>query len=201
MLPIPHRQQNTGLLSLSKVLSLNWVTQWFQLQADWPLSDAMPVRAKAGDVLIFSYLLVHGDYPLLKSMSLVVIPMSTHQIYSILHRQLPKLVGQNTQNVLDPGRAHITHDSSKVALLLLRNWCWSKMLMPMHWWLAAPNLPCWCSYLAHLKICNADVVVRISHSSKSATPMLILGGKRRGPSSELSSPISRRWTGRNHVDF
>ena len=136
-----------------------------------------------------------------KSLSMVAIPMSTHQIYSILHRQLPKLVGQNSQNVLDPGHAHITHDSSKVALLLLRNWCWSKMLMLMHWWLAAQNLPCWCSYLSQFKICNADVVVRISYISKSATPMLILGGKRRGPASELSSPISRRRTGRNHVDF
>ena len=147
----------------------------------------MPVRAKAGDVLIFSYLLVHGDYPcsfwpLIKyiisscprwlsprSLSTVAIPMSTHQIYFILHRQLPKLVGQNPQNVFDPGHAHITHDSSKVALLLLRNWCWSKMLMPMHWWLAAPNLPCWCLNLSQFKICNTDVVVRISHISISAT--------------------------------
>ena len=136
-----------------------------------------------------------------KSLSMLAIPMSTHQIYSLLHRQLPKLVGQNPQNVLDPGRAHIIHDSSKVALLSLRNWCWTKMLMPMHWWLAAPNLPCWCSYLSQFKICNADVVVRISHSTKSATPMLIIGGKRGGLSSELSSSISRRWTGRNHVDF
>ena len=29
-------------------------------QARWPLSAATPVHAKAGDVLIFSYLLVHG---------------------------------------------------------------------------------------------------------------------------------------------
>ena len=32
-------------------------------QNQWPLSDATPVVARAGDVLIFSYLLVHGSYP------------------------------------------------------------------------------------------------------------------------------------------
>jgi len=32
-------------------------------QDKWPLSAASPVCAKAGDVLIFSYLLVHGSYP------------------------------------------------------------------------------------------------------------------------------------------
>lgn len=32
-------------------------------QSAWPISSATPVHAKAGDVLIFSYLLVHGSYP------------------------------------------------------------------------------------------------------------------------------------------
>ena len=32
-------------------------------QAEWPLEDARPVSARAGDVLVFSYLLVHGSYP------------------------------------------------------------------------------------------------------------------------------------------
>ena len=32
-------------------------------QAEWPLEDARPVSAQAGDVLVFSYLLVHGSYP------------------------------------------------------------------------------------------------------------------------------------------
>ena len=32
-------------------------------QEQWPLSAAIPVHAKAGDVLVFSYLLVHGSYP------------------------------------------------------------------------------------------------------------------------------------------
>ena len=31
-------------------------------QAEWPLEDARPVTARAGDVLVFSYLLVHGSY-------------------------------------------------------------------------------------------------------------------------------------------
>ena len=78
----------------------------------------MPVRAKAGDVLIFSYLLVHGDYLLSPCPWWLFLLI---KIYPILHRQLPKLVGQNSQNVLDPGHAHTIHDSSKVALLLLRN--------------------------------------------------------------------------------
>jgi phytanoyl-CoA hydroxylase len=29
----------------------------------WPLSSAIPVHAKAGDVPVFSYLLIHGSYP------------------------------------------------------------------------------------------------------------------------------------------
>ena len=125
-----------------------------------------------------SYLLVHGDYLLSpcpwwlcpKSLSMVAIPMSAHQIYSILHRQLPKLVGQNSQNVLDPGHANITHDCSKVALLLLRNWCWSKMLMISSSKLAmlmlvsftVQNLQCWCCFkdLSQLQICNTDAHLR-----------------------------------------
>ena len=31
-------------------------------QAEWPLEAARPVSARAGDVLVFSYLLVHGSY-------------------------------------------------------------------------------------------------------------------------------------------
>ena len=31
-------------------------------QTEWPMKDATPVTAKAGDVLVFSYLLVHGSY-------------------------------------------------------------------------------------------------------------------------------------------
>ena len=31
-------------------------------QAEWPLEAASPVSAQAGDVLVFSYLLVHGSY-------------------------------------------------------------------------------------------------------------------------------------------
>ena len=31
-------------------------------QAEWPLEAASPVSARAGDVLVFSYLLVHGSY-------------------------------------------------------------------------------------------------------------------------------------------
>ena len=39
----------------------NFVHVWFFFpQTEWPMSEAMPVTAKAGDVLIFSYLLVHG---------------------------------------------------------------------------------------------------------------------------------------------
>ena len=32
-------------------------------QAAWSLEAATPVTARAGDVLVFSYLLVHGSYP------------------------------------------------------------------------------------------------------------------------------------------
>ena len=33
------------------------------MQSEWPLSAGTAVRARAGDVLVFSYLLVHGSLP------------------------------------------------------------------------------------------------------------------------------------------
>ena len=33
------------------------------MQSEWPLSAGTAVRASAGDVLVFSYLLVHGSLP------------------------------------------------------------------------------------------------------------------------------------------
>ena len=94
-------------------------------QTEWPMREAMPVKAKAGDVLVFSYLLVHGIIPDLtlhgptswikesNTYPQLVVPQAW--LFPPMSRKLPKHVWQNEKDVFDPGWCRT-------------NWCFQNQL-------------------------------------------------------------------------
>ena len=56
-------------------------------QAAWSLEAATPVTARAGDVLVFSYLLVHGSYPNTSDRCTRRGTLSTRGVMPMLYRE------------------------------------------------------------------------------------------------------------------
>jgi len=89
-------------------------------QTEWPMSEAMPVTAKAGDVLIFSYLLVHGSFPNLsdktRRMFLIQVASGEDRPQNSAHRSPGAglvLWGRNTSVKADLDNRHIKVDQRK----------------------------------------------------------------------------------------
>ena len=121
-----HFVQNICFNLCNVTVKLFSISSFHFPQTEWPMREAMPVKAKAGDVLVFSYLLVHGIIPNLtlhgptswikesNTYPQLVVPQAW--LFTPMSRKLPKHVWQNEKDVFDPGSCHTdrSHDQTKM---------------------------------------------------------------------------------------